>query len=727
MRHNPKRMMSEAPAEISPLASLWLAIKKIEHDKVNGSGLALRNALAVALPLGVGLVLGNPLAAVAVATGALNVSYSDGTDPYKQRARRMIGWSVLGAIAVFVGSITGLWHVSAILVAALWAFAAGMLVCLGQRAGDLGLNTLVVLIVFAAHGAISVSSAVDAGLLVLAGGLLQTAFALLLWPVRRDRPERRAVGQVYLDLAQELDPLSDSPASTPLSAPSATVQDTLAALGRDHSVESERYLLLFDQADRLRLSIYLLNRSRDSLGEGDDQKSEAESDAAAQLDKMLLLVAKLLAAVGNCLIEGRASEDLESIRKELRSLAEVAEAQKTSPELRLGPNIASAIDVVAGQLRLVVQLAEKSTLDDENGLTASGQAPPLKLQIASGLATLRANFDFRSAICRHAIRLSLCVAVADAIERAVGWQRAYWLPMTVAVVLKPDFTSTFSRGVLRLLGTLCGLMLATVLYLQLPQSALTQVLLVGIFTFFLRYLGPANYGVFTVAISGLIVFLIAATTPTSPQEVVVARALNTTAGGLLALLAYALWPTWERTQVSEAMAAMFDASRLYFQVLMQRLTSGDDSLRAALDNARRAWRRARTAAEASVDRVLAEPGTTPAKRDCLASMLASSHALVQAIMGLEAGTMKTTVHTSPAALSIFARDVDFTLYFLCAALRGSRAASQSLPQLREDHRRLIESRASFSASDEYILIETDRLTVSLNTLREQAMRYVNGC
>jgi uncharacterized membrane protein YccC len=408
-------------------------------------------------------------------------------------------------------------------------------------------------------------------------------------------------------------------------------------------------------------------------------------------------------------------------------MADFAQSQKTSPARRLWTNIASAIDVLAGQLRLVVQLAEKSTLDGESELTVSGLAPPLKLQIASGLATLRANLDLDSAVCRHAIRLSLCVALGDAIERAVGWQRAYWLPMTIAVVLKPDFTSTFSRGVLRLLGTLCGLMLATVLYRELRPAPMAQVLLVGIFAFFLRYLGPANYGIFTVAISGLIVFLIAATGANSPEEVVVARAANTTAGGLLALLAYALWPTWERTQVPEAMAAMFDASRVYFQMVIQRLTTGDDSLNAALDDSRRAWRRARTAAEASVDRVFAEPGITPGTRDCLSSMLASSHALVQAIMGLEAGAMKTSVHTSPDALNIFAKDVDFTLYFLAAALRGSRAAGQSLPQLREDHRRLIESRASFSENDEYILIETDRLTVSLNTLREQAMRYVQGC
>ncbi|MBV8864264.1 MAG: hypothetical protein JO210_02565, partial [Acidobacteriaceae bacterium] len=76
------------------------------------------------------------------------------------------------------------------------------------------------------------------------------------------------------------------------------------------------------------------------------------------------------------------------------------------------------------------------------------------------------------------------------------------------------------------------------------------------------------------------------------------------------------------------------------------------------------------------------------------------------------------------AFQAFAHDVEFTLYFLAAALRGSQAATETLPRLRDDHRRLVEALNKVSAMDQYVLIETDRLTVSLNTLREQVMRHV---
>ncbi|MGA8029576.1 MAG: FUSC family protein [Bryobacteraceae bacterium] len=665
--------------------------------------MALRNSLAVALPLGVGIAMGNPLGAVAVTTGALNVSYSDGRDPYAQRARRMLAWSILGAIAVFTGSVTGAYQGAAIIVAALWAFAAGMLVSISTRAGDLGLNTLVALLVFAARGAMSPKGALYAALLVLAGGLLQTGLALLFWPVRRYSPEQRAVGGVYLELSKEIDPRTDTSVSTPLSPISPQVQETLNALGRDHSLEGERFRLLFDQADRIRMSVFRLRRLRSHT-------------------ELLQLSSKLLNAVGQCLVTGECVKEETELITELRRLVEEAHGKQSAPPA-LADEVASAVDLLAGQLRAVVELANHAIPSGLEEFAKREAAQPWRLQVRNWFGTLRANLDLRSAFCRHAIRLAVCVAIADAIGRGISWERTYWIPMTVAVVLKPDFTTTFSRGVLRLAGTFAGLVVATILYHIFPQSALTELLLVGAFTFMMRRIGPANYGVFSVAISGLIVFLIAAT-GIAPRDVAVQRALNTVAGGVLALIAYVLWPTWERRQVSEAMAEMLDACRLYFHAVAARFARSDDAIASELDETRRAWRRARSNAEASVDRVSSEPKITAEKLNCLTSMLASSHALVHAIMGLEAGLIGAQPHTPPETFETFANHVEFTLYYLSAALRGSSPAVETLPKLREDHRRMIQARKDFAVTDEFVLIESDRIATSLNTQREQVMRCV---
>jgi hypothetical protein len=122
--------------------------------------------------------------------------------------------------------------------------------------------------------------------------------------------------------------------------------------------------------------------------------------------------------------------------------------------------------------------------------------------------------------------------------------------------------------------------------------------------------------------------------------------------------------------------------------------------------------------------VSSEPGITAQKLGRLTSMLASSHALVHAIMGLEAGSLRAPVQSPPELFETFADHVEFTLYFLASTLRGSPNSVPALPKLRDDHRRLVEARDRFSPGDEYVLIETDRITTSLNTLREQVAKYV---
>ncbi len=673
--------------------------------------------------------MGNALGGVAVTTGALNVSYSDGRDPYARRARRMLAWSILGSIAVFVGSWSGATNGAAVPLTFLWAFTAGMMISISTRAGDLGLNTLVALIVFAARGKTSLEGAFYTALLVLAGGVLQTGLALLFWPLRRYEPERRAVAGVYALLAREISPNSDPLTTAPLVAPTPEVQDTLSALGRDYSTEGERFRLLFDQVDRIRMSVFVLIRLRDQL-KGDGSETSQESGAIESVDRLLETASKMAAAVASCLTSGQSAPghpvkhprdfliDLKDTAGRISSLAHDSAST-------LASNLISATDVLVGQLRAAAELASHAAPTGLEEYTRHELAQPWKYQLRSWIATLRANFDWRSAFFRHAVRLAVWVTLGDAIGRAINGRRAYWIPMTIAVVLKPDFTATFSRGVLRLAGTFAGLVLATALYLLFPESALTQLFLVGIFTFLMRFIGPANYGVFSISITGLIVFLIAAT-GVSPAQVVLERGINTGIGGLIALLAYAVWPTWERTQVPEAIGQMLDTCRAYFHTVVEAFRADQNTIDAELNRTRRAWRRARSAAEASVDRANSEPRLTAQTRDVLTSILASSHALAHAIMAMEAGIIRRSPQPCPPAFEAFANDVEFTLYYLSAALRGSSAAADSLPNLRNDYRRLVDTPEIFSPADQFILTEADHVTIALNTLGEQVIRYIRN-
>ncbi len=233
--------------------------------------------------------------------------------------------------------------------------------------------------------------------------------------------------------------------------------------------------------------------------------------------------------------------------------------------------------------------------------------------------------------------------------------------------------------------------------------------------------GPANYGVLVTALTALVVLLFA-TTGVAPAELIGARALYTVIGGTIALAAYRIWPTWERTLVPEALARLFDAYRDYFQAVRDGyLHPGlelDPGFTQRLDRVRQAGRLARTTLEASVARLRLEPGVAESRITALQTILVNSHCLIHAMMALEAGLRLRSQPVSPRpAFTVFANNVDFHTVLpgrvpcVVWLLRPG-----DLPDLREDHRALLQSGVSHAERYELVNVESDRVTNSLNTL-----------
>src|SRR4029077_20816814 len=185
---------------VSAIKALWRIVTHIDRSKIN-PWQALRNTVGVVAPLIVGYELGMPRGGLAMASGALNVSYSDGSDPYARRAKRMLTSTVWCSIAVLLGGLTAHSNIVPVMVATVWAFAAGMLASLGTTATDVGVISTVVLLVYSAQ-ALTPLQALQAAGLALAGGLLQIMLSIALWPVRRYEPERRSLAALYLELAR---------------------------------------------------------------------------------------------------------------------------------------------------------------------------------------------------------------------------------------------------------------------------------------------------------------------------------------------------------------------------------------------------------------------------------------------------------------------------------------------------------------------------------------------
>jgi uncharacterized membrane protein YccC len=702
--------------------AFWGVLTRFDSSKLSPF-MALRNSIGVLLTLIAGFALNMPRGGVVVASGALNVAYSDGSDSYAQRAKRMLSSSALCATGVLLGALSGNHNVAAVIIATLWAFAAGMLVAAGTTVADLGVISLVTLLIYAAQPLTAQQALISSGL-ALGGGLLQTALSVALWPVQRYEPERRALANFLLELARAAEQPLSAISAPPVTVHSTQAQEALSGLDRETSIEAVRYRALLSQAERIRLSLLMLSRLHLRM-----QRESPAYSGVLILGDYLKKTAQVLQAISNSLISGTTAEACKEVLAACEAftlrLRQEADGLPASFLAAVTRDARYQMDALNGQLRAALDLTANATPAGQAAFAKQEAQQPWSLRFTGLLATLRANLNLQSSVLRHAVRLAALVALGNGLERAFYWHRSYWLPMTIVLVLKPEFTATFSRGLLRIGGTIAGLFLATALFRFLPESATLQIVLIFVFTLLLRWVGPANYGIFAVAISALVVLLIAIT-GVSPKEVIWARGINTAAGGALALLAYWIWPTWERTQISDRIAGMLDAYRDYFHALAEAYVRNETGSARELDRLRLKARMARTNLEASIDRLGAEPGTTAEQLRQLNALLASSHRFVHALMALDAAWLHTAAVPARTAFATFAADVEKTLDLLAATLRSRRVQLNEFPDLREDYHVLVQSGDAKIERYALVNVEADRIVNSLNTLREQVMERVRA-
>ena len=204
----------------------------------------------------------------------------------------------------------------------------------------------------------------------------------------------------------------------------------------------------------------------------------------------------MLSAIARTLISNESATSMNDALAELEKLADrlrEPDADRAPAVEAMAKDARFQMDALIGQIRAAMDLEVAATPAGISEFERREASRPWSLRLQGTFATIRANLPLESAACRHALRLTVCVLLGDALARGFELRRPYWLPMTIAIVLKPDFTATFSRGVLRLAGTFAGLAFATGLVHILPSGNAWQIACIAVLMFIVRCFGGANY------------------------------------------------------------------------------------------------------------------------------------------------------------------------------------------------------------------------------------------
>lgn len=157
----------------------------------------------------------------------------------------------------------------------------------------------------------------------------------------------------------------------------------------------------------------------------------------------------------------------------------------------------------------------------------------------------RLRSAFRTATDRAAalagLRLAWCMALATALTCVLHQaSHSYWLPLTVAVVVRPEYASVFVRTVNRVIGSIGGALVAVIALILLPPGgsvAIAAALSIG----WAVLSAPKLYGLSVIGITGSA--LLSASIGTEDPVYPALRLIDTLLGCALALVfGYLLWP-----------------------------------------------------------------------------------------------------------------------------------------------------------------------------------------
>ncbi|UGY91516.1 FUSC family protein [Streptomyces gobiensis] len=546
--------------------------------------IAIRGACGVAIVLGLTLWLGSPALAVSAAFGAFASGIATFQRSWRPRPELALAAAAGLSVSAFFGYLLAGHTAAFIALLAVWAFAAGMAWAAGPVAGVVSGFTVAVMLVVVTLPATVLEAAQHAGIIAL-GGLLQ-ATLIVLFPVRRWGARRDALADALAGVADYARRLRHNPTAPfdpqPLmEARSAAAVTPRQARRRPRQLHGYRAL-----AERFRPVLASL---ADPVVGGVPEKGP-ERD---RVNELLAAAATVLDATARAIRRG------ERPRIPAGAL-DTLQVPESGPVLPPGPARKAALRLLA--------LSDDAVEAAQQPIEVTGeQQPHLHRTSVPGLLpvavrALRREVRWSSPVLRHALRLAAVVAAGYLLGELLPPEHGYWVPLTVVMVLRPDFSQTFERGSARFVGTVGGVAVAgTVLALLRPgpyPSAALAVVCVGLLYLLMR----TGYIVISACIGAYVVFLLGIMGEVWTQTVV-ERILLTLIGGLLALLSYALFPAWETPRLHDRLADWLVANGRYaaavFDSYARPAAGATRQVREALLDARAArmeWERTTTRA-----------------------------------------------------------------------------------------------------------------------------------
>ena len=556
-----------------------------------GAGVLLVFALGLLLP-------GATSQALIAALGALCVAIIDQPGPLVLRRREMLGGLILGTLAVSLTGVASSHPVWLLVAVVGQTFFFSMLAVYGKRGGIIGLACLILTVV-TMHSSLTPDQVLEHALVTLSGAAIYIAFSSFASRPLQVREEEQSLAVALLSTADYVAARAEMyDADVDIDEHYRQLISKQSTMSDQHQAARDMILRRMNRASveksprrRMVWNVFIdmINMLDMLVGTHTDytllQRSLGQTDTLLFMRDALLKMSLELERIALAVTQERRLMRRNSVKAELRALEYDIELMKRQGFATDNPEVYSLCVQILRRLRNVNRCIERMLAQTQLPSDATALRPAqLDTSLTDFLSRqsfnpklLTTNLRFDSPPFRFSLRVSLAVAVGLAIGLAIPQigPHAYWIVLTIVIIMKPGFALTRQRNTARLIGTLMGCGLAFLLfYITTNDHVLLTTLVVSLiagFSFILvNYLIASIFNTVTVLI--MLHFLLPDT-----FGLVGERALDTTIGSLVALAFSYVMPWWEARSLPSLADAAIRANERYLKAGLEHVQPSNEA------------------------------------------------------------------------------------------------------------------------------------------------------
>ena len=634
--------------------------------------------VAVAIPIGALFAINQTTIILPIVFGAFVNAPSDIAGSLKRKVN-----GILISIALTV-TITGIIlftqpHLLLLLIAlAFLSFFSAMIAIYGFRGSLIAFSGLLAMVLaLAVNGVHGIDIIVHLGYMVV-GGIWYLLISLLFYRIASKKDEKQLLSETlaltgeYLTLRGQILIERDShdtlfkrvlELQTKISDKHETLRESLLLTRRKSGrsrYEEKRLLIFISLVDifELALANTIDYTKIDSLFNTDKNDLEAFKEVNTVMGEHLILLSAII--INNEKIPR--NNELLNVFERANSAIDNYVSKIGLPKAREGALTLRNLYTYQRQLLDQIRSIRRAMSNVENASKLS-----LKTQDASQFITLQEysftiileHLSFKSTIFRHAIRLSVTLVVAYLIGTFLDVKNAYWILLTLIVIMRPNYGLTKERSQNRIIGTVIGALVA-VLIIFITQNVIVYGILGLLSLTFAFSLIQQNYKAGAAFITLHVIFVYALIHPNA-YEVVGYRVLDTAIGAILAVIAnYVLWPLWEFKNLDQDIFDVLKRNDNYLLAIQKQYNS-KNILSTQYKLPRKEAFLAMSELNAAFQRVCQDPKSKQKEFQLVYDIVTLNHTIVSAIASLGSFIQKHKLSTLKEQFDVFIAHISNTL------------------------------------------------------------------